>query len=133
VASGKSTVAKYVARRIGAPRVVADRVRRALLAELGEGAAHELAWAPDLADRVYTGLLARAGDVLASGRSVVLDACFPTGPRRRAAAALAARYGARFVLALCDAPREDIVARLRLRDARAKWPPGGGGAREVEA
>src|SRR5262245_53896783 len=75
VASGKSTVAKYVARRIGAPRVVADRVRRALLAG-APGDGHELAWAPDLADRVYAGLLARAGEVLASGRAVVLDACF---------------------------------------------------------
>lgn len=125
VASGKSTVAKYVARRIGAPRVVADRVRRVLLAEADGGATHELALATDLADRVYAGLLARAGDVLASGRSVVLDACFPSEARRRAAAALAARYGARFVLVHCDAPEEDIAARLRLRDVRDGGPPGG--------
>jgi hypothetical protein len=135
VASGKSTVAKYVARRIGAPRVVADRVRQRVLAEAGERAAHELAWAADLAERVYGGLLERAGDVLASGRSVVLDACFPTEPRRRAAAATAAHYGAHFVLAVCDAPREDIVARLRLRDVRDGSPLGSWQkiAREVEA
>lgn len=120
VATGKSTVAKLVARRLGAPRVVADRVRRRLLAG-AEG--HELAWAPELSERVYAGLLARAAEVLASGRSVVLDACFASEARRRQAAALAARHGARFVLAICDAPEEDIVARLRLRDVRdgADW------------
>lgn len=135
VASGKSTVAKYLARRIGAPRVVADRVRRVLLAEADGGAAHELTWAPDLADRVYAGLLARAGDVLAGGRSVVLDACFPSEVRRRAAAALAARHRARFVFVHCDAPEEDSVARLRLRDVRDGGPPGGWQkiARELEA
>ena len=135
VASGKSTVAKYVAHRIGAPRVVADRVRGVLLAEADGGAAHELAWATDLADRVYAGLLERAGDVLASGRSVVLDACFPREARRRAAAALAARSGAQFAFVHCDAPEEDIVARLCLRDVRDGGPPGGWQkiAREIEA
>ena len=124
VASGKSTVAKYVARRIGAPRVVADRVRRALLAGAGEDAAHELAWSAELADRVYAGLLARADEVLASGRSAVLDACFPTVLRRSATAELAARHGAGFVFACCDAPEEDIVARLRRRDLRDGASPG---------
>jgi predicted kinase len=133
VASGKSTVAKYVARRIDAPRVVADRVRRALLEETG-GGDHELTWHPSASDRLYAGLFERAGQVLASGRSLVLDACFPSEARRRAAAALAARYGARFVLVLCDAPREDFVARLRLRDVRDGAAPGSWEklAREVE-
>ena len=135
VATGKSTVAKYLARRIGAARVVADRVRGALLSEAGEEGAHELAWQPAFGDRIYAGLLERAGHVLASGRSVVLDACFPTEARRRKAAALAARYGARFVFARCEASEEDMVARLRLRDARDGGPPGGWEqlAREVEA
>ena len=125
VASGKSTVAKYLARRVGAARVVADRVREALLDEAGEAGAHELAWQPAFGDRIYTGVLERGGRVLASGRAVVLDACFPTEARRRQAAALAARHGARFVFACCDAPEEDVVARLRLRDARDGAPPGG--------
>jgi predicted kinase len=133
VASGKSTAAKYLSRRTGAPRVVADRVRRAVLEDAGDGA-HELAWSPALGDRVYAGLLERAGQVLASGRSVVIDACFPSEARRRAAAALAARHGARFVFACCDAPEEDIVARLRLRDVRDGAAPGAWEklAREVE-
>jgi predicted kinase len=138
VASGKSTLAKAVARRLAAPRVVADRVRRALLAELPDGSGHELAWALEFGERVYAGLLARAGDVLAGRRSVVLDACFPTAARRAAAAALAERHGARFVFAYCDAPPAAIAARLRLRDVRDvrdAAAPGGWEkiARELEA
>jgi predicted kinase len=134
VASGKSTLAKAVARRLAAPRVVADRVRRALLTELPDGSGHELAWAHEFGERVYAGLLARAGDVLAGRRPVVLDACFPTAARRAAAAALAARSGARFVFAYCDAPASDIAARLRLRDVRDGAAPGGWEkiARELE-
>ena len=134
VASGKSTVAKYLARRTGAVLVVGDRVRGALLSEAGETAAHELTWQPAFGNRIYKGLIERAGQVLASGRSVVIDACFPSEARRRRAAALAARYGARFVFACCDAPEEDMLARLRLRDARDGGEPGGWEklAREVE-
>ena len=135
VASGKSTVAKLVSRRLGAPRVVADRVRRALLEEAGDGLAHELTWEADFGARVYAGMLARAADVLASGRSVVLDACFPTEAQRDAVAGLAVRHGARFVFVHCDAPREDFVARFGLRDARDGVAPGSWAklAHEVEA
>ena len=135
VASGKSTLAKAVARRLAAPRIVADRVRGVVLAEAMDGEGHELAWAPELGEKVYAELLARADDVLAGGRSVVLDACFPSAERRRAAAALAARHGADFVFAWCDAPDEDVAARLRLRDVRDGTAPGSWEkiARQVEA
>jgi predicted kinase len=118
VASGKSTVAKAAARRLDAPRVVADRVRASLLDDAGERAAHELAWRPEFGELVYAGLLARAGVALASGRSVVLDACFPNEARRRAAEALAGRHGAGFTFAWCEAPRGVVAGRLRRRDAR---------------
>jgi predicted kinase len=118
VASGKSTVAKAAARRLSAPHVEADRVRASLLDDAGEPTAHELAWRPEFGELVYAGLLARAGAVLASGRSVVIDACFPNEARRRAAEALAARHGARFAFAWCEAPLADMAERLRRRDER---------------
>ena len=135
VATGKSTAAKAIARRIDAMRVVADRVRLALLAEAGQKRAHELSWEPAFGDQVYAGLLERAGRVLASRRSVVIDACFPDQARRDEAAALAARHGARFVFVHCVAPEEDVIARLRLRDTRDDALPGAWQklARELEA
>jgi uncharacterized protein len=122
VASGKSTVAKAVTRRIAAPRIIADRVREALLDPIPEGLVHELVWdrtfSKGLAERVYQEVPRRAEAVLASRRAVVLDACFPDATRRLAAAALAERHGARFVFVHCDPPAADIEARLRKRDAR---------------
>jgi predicted kinase len=121
VASGKSTVAKAVSRRLAAPRIVGDRVRRVLASE---EPGHELGWVPSASADVYAGLLERADAVLAGRRSLVLDACFPTTRERRAAAALAARHGARFVFVCCDAPPTEIAARLRLRDLRDAVPTG---------
>jgi predicted kinase len=62
--------------------------------------------------------------VLGSGRSVVLDGCFRSPEQRRDAAALAARHGAAFVLAICEAPPDEIAARLQHRDERDDVLPG---------
>jgi predicted kinase len=124
VATGKSTLAEAIARRIAAPQVSTDSVRAALLDPLPERVAHELAWEPDFAARVYGGVLARAELALASGRSVVLDGCFRSPEQRRDAAALAERHGAAFVFAVCNSPADEIAARLRHRDARDRVPPG---------
>ena len=125
VASGKSTLAKTVSRRLAAPRVEADRVRRALLEPLPDSVSHERSWDDDFAERVYRGMLRRATDVLHSGRPVVLDACFPDARRRGEAAALAARHAAEFVFVYCDAPTEAVEARLMRRATRDGGPTGG--------
>lgn len=125
VATGKSTLAKAVSRRLTAPHVEADRVGHALLEPLPDGVAHRRAWEGDFAERVYRGMLRRAGDVLAGGRPVVLDACFADAGRRAGAAALAARHGAAFVFVHCDAARGQVEARLARRTSRDGGPDGG--------
>jgi hypothetical protein len=126
VASGKSTVAKAIARRLAAPRVVADRVRNVLLESGRANGVHEALWArsfaPDFAERVYAGMLRRAADVLASGRPVVLDACFPAPALRLDVAALAERHGVPCAFVYCDPPLAAIEARLRKRDTRDGAP-----------
>jgi uncharacterized protein len=129
-ASGKSEVAKALAHRLAAPRVVAARVS----ATLG-GPVHELLLEPRAAERLYAGVWQRAGAVLASGRSAVLDACFPSGALRRETAALAERHGARFVFVHCAPPAAAVEARLRARDwhaaaadLAAHWSPPGADA-----
>jgi predicted kinase len=128
IASGKSTLASVVGDEIGAPRVVADEVRNALLDGPPTELVHEFAWrrsfAPDFEERVYAAVLQRAGDVLASGRSVVLDACFPTAQRRAQAASLAARHDAEFVFAESHTDRATILQRLRVRAERDATPGG---------
>jgi predicted kinase len=128
IASGKSTLASHVADEIGAPRVVADKVRDALLEGPPAEFVHELAWrrsfAPDFAARVYDAVLHRAEKVLASGRSVVLDACFPTAQQRIQAASLAARREAEFVFVESHTDHETIQRRLRTRAERDSTPGG---------
>lgn len=118
IATGKSTLAKTLSRRMAAPVVVADRVRDALLAPLGEAVAHEIGWTPGFVERIYGAVFDRADAVVASGRSVVIDSCFPRLAQRRAAAALAERHGARFVFVHCDPAPAEIEARLARREAR---------------
>ncbi|MCP5055337.1 MAG: AAA family ATPase [bacterium] len=125
VASGKSTIAHALARRVGAPRVVADRVRDILLETpegLSERECHEAYWqrafAPGFEDRVYRAVVHRAEHVLASGRPVVLDACMPTRARRREIDRLAAAHGVPLWFVECQPDPAVLRTRLAERNTR---------------
>ena len=124
VASGKSTVALHIARRIGAPVVGSDPTRDYLLgARLNEDL-HEARWEeafePGFAARVYTEVLRRAGEVLESGRPVVIDGCFRSRAQRLEARALAERFDLPFVFVEAQVAPEiqrERLAERALRDA----------------
>jgi len=119
IASGKSTIARQVAERIGATLLVADRIREDAVADLAREASPAEARLRGLErpveDAVYAELLRLAEGELAAGRSVVLDAAFPERALRAAARALAARHGARFRLVECRAGEAAVRARLAAR------------------
>jgi aminoglycoside phosphotransferase family enzyme/predicted kinase len=113
--TGKSTLAEALGRALAAPVVSSDRTRKALA-----GLAPTARGGPDLYTdegraRAYAEVLRRAEGVVASGRSVILDATFSAETRRREARALAATHGARCVIVevACDAPtlRERLARR----------------------
>ncbi len=121
IASGKSTVAELVGERIGAPVIDADRTRKHMLgvdvqARVAE-AAFQGAYDPGFTDRVYAEVLRRAAVVLASGRSVVVDASFRSRQNRARARALAERAGVPFLFVECAAPPDVLRARLERRAA----------------
>lgn len=123
IASGKSTVATTLGRQFGLPVVSSDRTRKRLhdvspVTELGSEP-FAGAYAATETERVYREMLRAAAEPLASSRSVVLDASFSSRSWRKAARALAQRYGARFRFIECHVPEE--VARRRLR-RRAQQP-----------
>ncbi len=124
VASGKTTLARALARRLGAAHVEADRERAALLAPAS--VIHEAEamrrFAPGVEAQVYAALVHRAEPIVARGHTVVLDACFARAPQRRAAQALARRNGAPFLFVECVASPEATRARLAERDARSEQP-----------
>jgi predicted kinase len=127
VASGKSTIAKALADHMAVPRIVADQVRDELLQGAPGPAVHETHWeesfGPGFQARVYAELLRRAESVLDSGRTVVLDACFPTVRDRTAARALALRRGLPFCFVECHA--DGKTQRVRLAERDGPSPDGG--------
>ncbi|WP_299020355.1 AAA family ATPase [uncultured Dietzia sp.] len=103
--SGKSTLAAPLAESLGAELLRSDVLRPGVPAG-GDRYSEESVSA------VYAGMLGRAAELLALGRSVVLDATW-LDPRRRARAeTVAADAHAELVEASCTAPREELVRRI---------------------
>ncbi len=112
-ATGKSTVAGSLAGRIGAAYVSSDIVRKQLAGldprtRSGEEFRAGL-YAPELTERTYAELRRRAGEHLARGRPVVLDAMHGRAAERAAVRALAAQHAV-----------PQLVAELRLDDDEAR-------------
>jgi len=117
VASGKSTAARWLARRLGAAHLAADAVRRDLREHGRPGGWDPEAWRP-----IYRELLQRAAGELAAGRSVVLDGSFRTRAARAAARRLAREHGVRFRLVECRAAPEVLQRRLAAREREEGHP-----------
>ena len=117
--TGKSTLAGALADRLGWVLLGSDRVRGELVgqsAEDGAGAALRSArYRPEWTERTYTELLARSGELLALGESVVLDATWGSARQRSRARAVAERTSADLVELRCWAPPHMVAARLRAR------------------
>ena len=122
--TGKSSVARRLARALGARVFASDVVRKALAGVAGPAPAAwgEGLYQPERTWATYDRLFALAEASLASGGAVILDATFLTSEQRAGAAAVAARAGARFALveAVCD--EATVAARLAARLARGDSP-----------
>ncbi|MGO8995908.1 MAG: AAA family ATPase [Polyangiaceae bacterium] len=119
IAAGKSTVAAALARQMSAPVVDADRTRKHLLGvpetrRIDESAWHG-AYDPHVTEHVYGEVLRRAAVVLASGRSVIVDASFRSRKMRADARAVAEAHAVPFLLVECRADRATCMQRLEER------------------
>jgi len=118
MASGKSPLSERLSLRLGFPRLSGAAVRGRLAQRATRAGAPPLSgFAGEATDEVYAAVLRAAGDVLASGRTVVIDATFPTRALRSELRALVRSLGAepRFVECRVD----ETVVRRRL-EARAR-------------
>jgi predicted kinase len=134
-ASGKTTVARALAGRLGLVHLSSDVVRKELAGlpptdhcdvPYGKGP-----YSAAMTRRTYAALLERAGRWLRRGHPVVLDATFGRPAQRAALQRLARRCGARLVVLVCRADEGRLRARLAARpsepegtsDARLElWP-----------
>jgi predicted kinase len=116
LATGKSTIARSLAERLGAVRIEADEVRAAF-----ERGGRADAFVPGFSDVVYDRMIADAEKSLAEGRRVVLDGTFRSRQRRAQARALADRHGVPFRFLECRAEERVIRTRLSQRDDPEGW------------
>lgn len=117
--SGKSTLALGLAPSVGSvPGAVvlrSDETRKRLcgvpvLQRLGpEG------YSPQVSERVYASLTERAGHILRSGHTVIVDAVFARPTDRRAIEQVAAAASAPFIGLWLDAPEPVLIARTAQR------------------
>jgi predicted kinase len=113
--TGKSTVARAIARATGAVVFSSDEVRKRLAGIEGSASARwqQGIYGTDWTERTYDQLLADASHALSGGSSVILDGTFIDQSKRNRVASLANRFGvhAIFVETTCD----DAVAIARIR------------------
>jgi aminoglycoside phosphotransferase family enzyme/predicted kinase len=134
-ASGKTSLARTLAGRLGLLHLSSDVVRKELAGlrptDRAGGAFGEGLYDPAMTRRTYAALRRRAARWLRSGHSVVLDATFGSVAERAAVRRLAERSRARLVILVCTTDEATTLARLRARegdptvesDARlAQWP-----------
>jgi aminoglycoside phosphotransferase family enzyme/predicted kinase len=119
--TGKTTLAQALGDAMGWAVLRSDETRKDLA-----GLPHSPAdpgdfgvglYAPGISDRVYAGMLDRAGAHLALGESVVLDASWSAGARRAAARRVASACGAEIIEIQCRLPSAIASARILARRA----------------
>jgi aminoglycoside phosphotransferase family enzyme/predicted kinase len=117
--TGKSTVARRVATRLGAIVIRTDAVRKRIagrpLRERAEAGYGEGLYTTEMSRRTYAEALRLAGELLRAGWPVIVDGSFSHAAERAEARTLAARHGVPFAVLWCDAPDEALLGRLRSR------------------
>lgn len=111
--SGKTTLARMVAKRLGLPVFSKDRMQRVLRD-------HHLAQ-ENTGDGYYM-ILDLADEQLSLGISPILDATFPLDHFRLVASEIALRHKARFCAVYCHCSDDDLW-RSRMED-RVQYVPG---------
>jgi len=119
IGTGKSTLARALARALGAAWLRTDEIRLREFAHARrprQGFAEGL-YAPHISELVYQRLLQRAEALVREGRSVVCDGMFSKAAGRAALREIARRHGASFHFFECVVPRAVALRRVARRYA----------------
>ena len=121
--SGKSTVARRLADRLGFEWLRSDEIRKRLA---GVAPAERLsesyaagAYSREFTEKTYAALLGGAAARLHDGAGVIVDATFAAPAYRAEALALAARAHLPVLFVECVASHDEIVRRLTARARRS--------------
>jgi aminoglycoside phosphotransferase family enzyme/predicted kinase len=123
-ASGKTSLARALARRFGLVHLSSDVVRKELAGIAPTDRRYEPfgrgLYDPAMTRRTYGILRRRAGHWLRAGRPVVVDATFGRPAERTAFRRLAARARARLIALVCRADDGTLRARLAAREGEGR-------------
>lgn len=110
-ATGKSTIARNLARQLGGALLSTDRIRRRLL--------EKPSYTPEEKQLIYRAMFLVAEYLLRSRVNVVLDGTFYLRSLRREAYNLASSSRGRLVVVECVCPEEVVKRRLKMRRGRS--------------
>ncbi len=113
--SGKTTLAQGLSDTYGWVVLSSDDLRRDLRLRRDDLPPETGAYTAENAVAVYEALLARGGELLEHGHSVILDASWTSARQRAAARLLADQRSARVLELRCEAPRALCRDRIRER------------------
>ncbi len=118
IASGKSTVAAGLGRKMAAPVISSDRTRKFLWGTAPTQPLSEEGYSFDATEQVYREVFRLAQTVLSTGRPVIIDATFRARSQRRAARDLALSLKVPFLFIECRADTKTLRRRLKERVGR---------------
>ena len=110
--SGKSTIARALARDAGFTRVASDVTRKAMAPE---GISSAELYSAEWTERTYAALRLRVEELLAEGGRVVADASFHESSRRAVLLDLARELHVPALVLECTVGEDEAVARLQAR------------------
>lgn len=117
--TGKTTLARALAPQLGAaPGAVilrSDVTRKRMLGVPEDERLPESAYTPEIGAKVFETLAARAGNILAAGHSVIVDAVYGRREERAAIEAVAQIQNAPFTGLWLAGPREALMERIAAR------------------
>jgi hypothetical protein len=115
--SGKTTVARRLARVLDAAHVRSDAVRKHLAGIAPTDRGDATIYSAEMTDRTYRRLNETGAALIVAGYPVILDATHLTRDSRVAALAMARGASARVTIVYCVAPDDVLRARLETRRA----------------
>ncbi len=118
--SGKSTIARQLAFELGLTVLRSDEIRKQRAGLAANSAARhaygEGLYTAEHDAGTYDELFRKAGHLMGSGKTALIDASFIRRADRQRAAALASAYGVRLVILAPECPRQKLLERLARRE-----------------
>jgi predicted kinase len=117
--TGKSTIINEVARLKGYTVLASDSIRKKLVGILPTEHRYERfdegIYSREFTEKTYLAMIEEGKELVAQGKSVILDACFPKKWQRQKAKESAGEVGGRFLCIEFTCSEEEVKARLEKR------------------